>query len=480
MYRELIDAYIEGKQEEMLQDLIALMKIDSQRGTPSEGKPYGEGPAMVLDEAGRLMEKYGLQVTDYDHYVVTGDYGSGSKALDILAHLDVVPVTDSWTVTAPFEPKIVGDRIYGRGSADDKGPAVAALYAVRAIEELNIPLKHSVRLIFGSDEECGSSDLEHYYGIEKEAPYTFTPDADFPLINMEKARLAQHFERTFAAPAEAGLIYLQAGDKVNVVPAKAAALLRGVDAEEVLAAAQKLQEEIGITFESGDASLLTAQADVIVQDGDVVVRAQGTAAHGSTPEEGNNALTGLLTLITRLTLPRTEAYEAVEALLRLFPHGDTTGSSVGIAMSDEVSGALTFNLGVLTINARGLKGEFDIRSPLCGTDENVTAVLAAAFEKNGMHMEEGVMSPVHYVPAESPLVQTLLGSYEKYFGKPGKPLYTGGGTYVHHLERGVAFGCMVPEVDNHMHGDDEFMEIPMLVKSAKIFADAIITLCNMD
>ena len=159
MYREQIEAYIDGKKDEMLTDLQTLVRIDSQRGTPEEGMPFGEGPARVLKEASALMEKAGLTVTNYDNYVVTGDFGPGEKALDILAHLDVVPVTKDWTVTQPFEPLIRDGRIYGRGTADDKGPAVAALYAIRAVRELGLPIKHSVRLILGSDEECGSSDL---------------------------------------------------------------------------------------------------------------------------------------------------------------------------------------------------------------------------------------------------------------------------------------------------------------------------------
>ena len=54
----------------------------------------------------------------------------------------------------------------------------------------------------------------------------------------------------------------------------------------------------------------------------------------------------------------------------------------------------------------------------------------------------------------------------------------GGGTYLHHLKNGVAFGCADPEVDNHMHGADEFAVISQLVMSAKIFAQAIIELCQ--
>lgn len=469
MYREKIDAYIDSKKEEMLIDLSDLVRIDSTRGEAQEGKPFGEGPAKVLKAAEELLGKCHMQVKNYDNYVVAGDYaGEGGKALDILAHLDVVPVTKSWTVTQPFEPKIVEDRIYGRGTADDKGPAIAALYAVRAIHELGIPLKRGVRVILGSDEECGSHDLEYYYAREQEAEYTFTPDADYPLINLEKGRLASVFSKSFKGEEAEGaaLVRFDAGTAVNIVPAKAEAVIAGLSKEEILAKAEAVTEETGVTFTAEESA-----------EG-VLVTSAGVAAHGSTPELGKNAIVALLALITRLPLAESESTEAVKAILRLFPFGDTTGSALGVAMKDEVSGALSMNLGILHISAEGVIGEYDSRCPICGTDENVTEVMRSALAKEGFSMEEEKMTPAHYVPEDSHFVQTLLGCYEDYFGKKGKALSTGGGTYVHELERGVAFGCMIPEVDNHMHGDDEFMEIDMLVRSAKIFAQAIVRLCG--
>ena len=468
MYREQIEAYIDGKKDEMLTDLQTLVRIDSQRGTPEEGMPFGEGPARVLKEASALMEKAGLTVTNYDNYVVTGDFGPGEKALDILAHLDVVPVTKDWTVTQPFEPLIRDGRIYGRGTADDKGPAVAALYAIRAVRELGLPIKHSVRLILGSDEECGSSDLEYYYTKEKEAPYSFTPDADFPLINLEKARLAKSFSAELDKTAERpAVILLEGGDKVNVVPAKARAVAAGLDIAAGAEAAARIQEKTGVAF------TLTE-----TEDGNLEIRTKGTAAHGSTPELGSNALTALLEMLCTLPLADCKGTKIIHALAGLFPHGDTRGEAFGVAMKDDKSGALSMNLGILKMDTDRIYGEYDVRAPLCASDENLTEVVRTALKAAGLTMEEGNMKPAHYVPEDSFFVKTLLDTYEEYFGKKGKPLFTGGGTYVHELERGVAFGCMTEEVDNHMHGDDEFMEIDMLLRSAKIFADAIVRLCS--
>ena len=468
MYRKQLDDYLDSKKDEMLEDLKSLVRINSVRGDALPGKPFGEGPARAAQAAMELMERYGLKVTNYDNYVVTGDYSGQEKALDVLAHLDVVPVTDEWTVTAPFEPVVRDGRIYGRGTCDDKGPAIAVLYALRAIRELGIPMKYSARLILGCDEECGSSDLEYYFSKEKEARYTFTPDADFPLINLEKARLARSFTAAFTDDAPAAVVSLTAGDKVNVVPAKAQALIKGVSLDTV----QKVC--------AGKKEQLKVELTACEENGLVMLRAKGQAAHASTPELGTNAITALLDVISALPLDECGSTRALKALSAYFPHQDTKGTALGIEMADEESGALTMNLGILKVCEGTLCGEFDVRAPLCATDENMTEVIRDRFAQAGIQMEEGGMKPAHYVPADSELVKVLLGSYERYFGVKGEPFAIGGGTYVHELERGVAFGCAIEGVDTHMHGDDEFMEIEVLMKSAGIFADAIVKLCNLE
>lgn len=461
-----IEEFIDSHTEEMLEDLKTLVRIQSMRGDAKPQKPYGEGPAAALEAAREMMEKYGFRTTNYDNYVVTGDFNGKEKQLDILAHLDVVPVTPDWTVTDPFEPKIVDGKIYGRGTADDKGPAIAALYAMRAIRECGLDLEKNVRLILGSDEECGSSDLEHYYQIEREAPMSFTPDADFPVINIEKGRLEKKFTAEFSpCEKEPTLLAFHGGDKVNVVPASAWAVVAGLSGDEVRAEIEK--DTTGVSF----AAEKTEQG--------LKISAKGLAAHASTPDAGKNAVCALLALIARLPLAKGPLASALRSVSELFPFGENDGTALGVAMEDEISGALTVNLGILDFDGRTLTGDFDSRVPICGGDENVTEVIRRKMEQANLKMEGGSMTPPHHVPAEGELVQNLLASYERYTGIKGEPRAIGGGTYVHELERGVAFGCMSDDVDNHMHGDDEFMCIDVLVMSAKIFADAICRLCGV-
>ena len=193
MYKEKISRYIDAHKKEMLEDIEELCRINSVKGSYRIGKPYGEGCSEALRTALHIAECYDFSINNYDNYVGTVDMNNKDAQLDILAHLDVVPAGDGWTVTKPFEPVVKDGKIYGRGTADDKGPAIAALYAMRAVNELGIPLKKNVRLILGTDEECGSSDITHYYSVEKEAPMTFSPDASFPVINIEKGRIEGNF-----------------------------------------------------------------------------------------------------------------------------------------------------------------------------------------------------------------------------------------------------------------------------------------------
>lgn len=466
MYREILDKYIDEHLDEMLEDAKTLVRIDSVRGAAKEGMPFGEGPAAVLAAAEKMMAGYGFKTKNYDNYVVTADFSDKEKQLDILAHLDVVPVSPAdWSVTQPFTPVVLDGKIYGRGTADDKGPAIAALYAMRAIKESGIDLPKSVRLILGGDEECGSSDLEYYYKIESEAPMSFTPDASFPVINLEKGRLAKVFDTEFAeAPVLPAVTAFHCGTAVNIVPANAWAAVKGLDLsviEQAIAADQS-----GVAFTAA------------CENEEICISAKGTASHASLPEGGNSALCALLELLCTLPLSDCAQNRALKAISSLFPITDYHGAALGVDIQDEISGSLTMNLGILNYEGSTLSGQFDSRVPVCGNDENVTRVIEKKLLEHGFSFSTEDLFPPHYVPADSELVQSLLASYERYTGEKSEPIAIGGGTYVHELERGVAFGCEIGNVDNHMHGDDEFMLIDTLVMSAKIFADAIIRLCK--
>ena len=466
-YKEKIEAYIDAHKQEFLEDICELCRINSEKMPAEEDMPFGPGAAECLDTALDMAEGYGFDTTDYDGYVGCVDMNELPRQLDILAHLDVVPAGEGWKVTEPFKPVEKDGKLYGRGTADDKGPAVAALYAMRAVKELEIPLKKNVRLILGTDEECGSSDIEHYYSSEKEAPMTFSPDAEYPVTNVEKGRMGGHFTAQFEkSEALPRLVSIKAGTKLNVVPGKAKATVEGFESSTLEAAAKIVETETGIRFTFESEAPCT------------IITAVGAGAHASTPQEGNNAITGLLTLLAALPFAPCQQIDYVKKTIGLIPHGDVNGNTLGVAMEDEISGKLTLAFDMLTVDAAGLDAEFDTRVPVCGNEDNVLNVIQKKMAEQGLAFLTDTMIPPHHVPGDSDFIKTLLNVYEAYTGQKGECQSTGGGTYVHHIENGVAFGAAMPGTDNRMHGADEFAVVDELVISAKIFAQVIVELCS--
>lgn len=296
---------------------------------------------------------------------------------------------------------------------------------------------------------------------------TFSPDGQYPVVNVEKGRLEGHFTAAFeASEALPRLVKLEAGTKVNVVPGKAKAVVEGLEPALLEETAAMVQADTGIEFR-------------FAVDGEVCeITAVGVGAHAAKPQEGNNAITGLLDLLCRLPLAKCAQTECLKKTLELMPHGDVNGKSLGVAMEDEVSGLLTLAFSMLTVDASGLEGQFDSRVPVCGNEENMLKVVKEQMAAKGLTLHNDSMIPPHMVDGESLFVKTLLRVYEEYTGKEGKCLSIGGGTYVHNLKNGVAFGASMPETDNRMHGADEFAVVEELVTSAKMFAQVIVDLCS--
>jgi len=470
LYQERINAYFDRPSvlRELEEAILRLASIDSVKGTPAPGKPFGPGPAAALEEALQLCREWGLQTTNYDGYVGLADLNGQKTALHILGHLDVVGPGTGWTVTEPFQPKLVDGMLYGRGVADDKGPIIAALFAMRAVREFQLPLSSNARVVLGTDEESGSADLAYYYAREPYAPFSFSPDASFPLINIEKGQYHPGFGASWAKE-DRPVLTLSGGFRANVVPPEAEARLSCVTLEMLTPLCRQLEEATGTRF------TLTP----LSPDG-VRVHCAGKNAHASTPEEGCNALTALLALLAELPLPNCPAVRAVQGLHALFPHGDTAGAALGIAQSDPQSGALTTNLALMELGDSGFQAKMDVRFPLCATEENCRRAAEASFAKYGITVtEDPDLIPAHYVPADSPLVQTLLRCYERYTGVQGAaPLAIGGCTYVHNIPGGVAFGPLMPGFDCNMHGADERIPLDDLRTACKIFTQAIVDLCT--
>ena len=462
---EKIRHWMHGREDELVEALAPLIAAESTRSEAKPGMPFGEGPAMALDRAMELARRWGFRTENHEGYVGTADLNEHADGLHILAHLDVVGAGDGWD-TDPYCLVRDGDLIYGRGTDDDKGPLVAALLAMRCVRELGIPLTKNVRLIMGTDEESGSEDIEHYYASHPFAPYSLSPDADFPVTNIEKAHYCPRFSASWKRTEAPGVrvLALNGGIRVNVAPANCTCLLENADKAQLEAVLKQVSGETGVS--------LSAE----FQGNTAKITAVGVQAHASTPDEGKNAITATLLALCALPLAEGAADETVRQLHECFPYGDNRGKAMGIAMEDKVSGCLTLTFSMVHLDREGFWGIFDSRDPLCATEENTCRVTEARMAAFGWKCE-GKLGPAHAVDGNSDFIKTLLSAYETYTGRKGYCEAIGGGTYVHEIPGGVAFGAGEHDFDSHLHGANERARISQLLKTAMIYALVIGNLC---
>ena len=227
MDREMIEKVLTELEQPMIDTLRTLVRIPSVKDAPQPGAPFGKPAREALDKAVEICAGLGFDCANIDGYAGHADLGEGTTqdALAVLGHLDVVPVGDNWTCE-PFGAEIRDGKMYGRGTSDDKGPVVAAMYAMAAIKRLGLPLRRKIRLILGTDEESGWEDMRYYRKACGMPRSGFSPDADYPVINIEKGSIHLEIEGKLS---DQGLpvIRFDTGDRPNVVPGRAEALIAG-------------------------------------------------------------------------------------------------------------------------------------------------------------------------------------------------------------------------------------------------------------
>ena len=451
-----LNAIIESMHDEMIDTLQKWIRVPSVKGEAAPGAPFGKEVRSMLDMALADCEQMGFKTQNFDGYIAHADLGEGrdEDALAILAHLDVVPEGDGWKYP-PYGAVIENGRMYGRGTSDDKGPAVAALYAMKAVKDAGIPLRRKVRLILGCDEESGWEDIAHYNKVATMPRMGFSPDASYPIINIEKGicRLELH-----GVLSNEGLqvIAFNNGERPNVIPGRASALVAG-DAATVAQA-------------EAAAKKLDIPAEVQLTDKGVSITVTGISGHAAYPETARNANGEMLLLLREL---------GVQGDLRLLADKiglDYKGEGLEISVSDGISGYLTCNLGIIRAGEGGVYATLDIRYPVMTNPDMIIKNVSASLP--GMRVEAMEVKEPHHVPAGSELVQNLLDAYHEVTGYERKCLYTGGGTYARSLQEGVAFGASFPQDEDLAHQANEYADIEGLYKNIKIFALAIVKLAG--
>lgn len=448
--------------ERFFDDLKRLVAVRSVKGSAEDNAPYGAGPREALSVAADIVKEHGFTPHIVDDAALYFDYNDAPETLlAILAHLDVVDEGDGWE-TDPYVLAEKDGKYFGRGTSDDKGPALCALHAMSVLRSEGVKLKKNVRVIFGSDEESGSDDLKRYFAAHKPPKYLFSPDAQYPVVNTEKGQCVIKLSSQYAA-LQHGVVSIKGGAAFNIVPNFAQAVIKGLRPHDIKTIVADTQSRTGVTFDMSAAP-----------DG-VKIDAKGLSAHASVPDEGINALTALIQLLSRLPIGEAAAYSKLSELI---PHGETDGTSLGISCEDELSGKLTLSPTIITGDSRGFTVTCDVRIPV--TQDSVTEKIPDRVGTINIETSSKVLG--HHVSPDSPLVKALNSAYESVSGFKGGCVSTGGGTYVHDMERfgceGVAFGASLPDTDTHIHAANEFAVKDELMMSVNIFKEAIKNICG--
>lgn len=438
-----IERTIDQMSRGMVRDLKRLVSIRSVEAKGEGGYPFGTGVHSCLMECMAIAEELGFAPVNMDNMLGYCEYGEGEEMVAVLGHLDIVPEGDGWSFP-PFEGREDSGRLYGRGTIDNKGPVIAAMYALKAVRESGLSLGRRVRIIFGLNEETGSADMKYYLAKGGEVPVMgFTPDGEFPLINGEKGIVNLIYTKTFPAEEErwsaASILEIHAGSAVNVVPERAEA----------------------VVMQNGQTGRITGE---------------GISAHASTPDKGENAIGSLIALLDELPI-EGEMKRSIHLLNRVIGR-EWDGSSAGIKMQDEASGPLTLNLGWLHFDGTELRLGINLRYPVTKSYEDCIPALERQMHEAGFITAELIHKKSLYMPPDAPLVELLCSVYEEQTGWPAVPKCIGGGTYAKMMPGILAFGPVFPGDVICEHEPDEYVEIDNLKKIAVIMAHAMIRMAG--
>lgn len=470
---------IEDSREEMVKVLQELIAIKSVAAEPTENAPFGSGVQESFDYMLRKAKSDGFDTENIDNYgghIEFGGYlldeegdviGTSNEIMGILCHLDVVPEGKNWDYD-PFGGELVDDRVYGRGAIDDKGPTVAAYYAMKALKDAGVIPEKKVRLILGLDEETGWKGMDYYLKRVKSPDFGFSPDGDFPAIHGEMGilvfDLAKKIGKSAANAKGISLRSMTGGNAPNMVADTARAVIKAESYDAIKEKAAEFRKDTGYQINTKGIGK------------NLEITAQGVSAHGARPGNGLNAISILMKFFDGIGLENEEVRDFIDFYNNHIGF-DLSGDSIGCGLEDEPSGKLIFNVGTVNIDDESATVTINIRYPVTLSDELVYDSILPVVNRYNLGIVKKEHKPPIFIPKDDPMIQTLMTVYKKHTGDEcSEPIIIGGGTYARAVKNTVAFGADFPGEPELAHQKNEYITVTKLIKCAKIFADAIFEL----
>lgn len=451
-----------------LQELIEIPSVHEESSNQNE--PFGKNTVRALNYILNLGKKLGFRTKNIDNYCGYIEFGSGDELIGVVGHLDVVPEGENWTYP-PFDAQIVDNKIYGRGSIDDKGPVMASLYAMKAVMDYcnknTISINKRVRLILGLNEERDWKCIDYYKQHEEIPSIGFSPDADFPCIYAEKGLISPFLIMDYSDFLDKDIIFKNIdcnNNPLNVVPKYCSceiAVKNNINIKNVDNLIKAFAIEYNFNIET-----------TILDNNNLKMISHGVQAHAAHPDLGVNAISRLIIVLDKLF----KNYNIIIPIFDLFTKYiglDYNGNKLDINIPDE-SGELTLNVGKFYFKNNDLKIGLNLRVPIntkFDLIENNFSLICKEFDN--VYCEfAGKKAPLH-VSKDSYLVKTLCKIYNEETNSNIEPIAIGGATFARAFDNFVSFGANLPGQKDMCHQVDEFISIDNLMLACRIYCKAI-------
>ena len=433
-----VDEWLGAHRQEIIDDLIGLVRIPSvsipDTAVPPFGQPCRDALAYMFD----LGRKHGYATRNYDHYVGSIAFTQGAEEVGIWAHLDVVPVPDpaEWDYP-PFEGTLVEDRyLIGRGVQDNKMAAIGVFHVMNCLRDLGVPLRRGYTLYMGTSEETGMEDARYFTAHYKAPDLSIVPDCGFPVCCAQRGSMSVSIEMPFEAP-----VRFQQSNNPSVTPEEVTALL-------------------------ADGRRLCVQGD---------------SAHIFNADGTQNAVVKMLGLLGDAFPAEKQKLRALAKLVDSW-HGET----LGIACGDELSGALQMGATGLDWQDGRLKVRLFLILPVSADADDIRARAQTRAEEIGADAVKLRARPSCSFPVDHPVVELLTGVYNQVMHQDSKPFVMSGGNYAAYLPNAFGFGPGMPgrEFPAHIfrpgrgdyHQCDESEDVEHLMNFMRVYAMSIAAL----
>ena len=454
-----VDAFIEANKQAIVDDIAALVAVDSVQSAPAPGAPFGKGAKRALEVTLEIAERLGLATRNCEDYIGYAELPGTDpeKYLATICHVDVVPVGNGWDAD-PFTLRVRDNWLIGRGAGDDKGPMIITLYTLKCLQELGVQLRYPIRALAGTNEETGMLDVEYYLNNYTAPVFAFSPDAAFPVCNGEKGL----FGANIVSPAfeNGNIVDFAGGVANNAVPDRAYAIVKADIA----------------AMTAGEGVTLSAEGEGLVR-----VSAVGKAGHAASPAGTINAISRVVDCLVDngvCTAPETAYLKALQKL-----HSSTAGEGLGIACEDGPFGPLTIIGGRIFMKDGKLVQTCDSRYPTTTTGEAMGKAMREAIGDAAEVVLDRAHDPF-YIQPDSPAIRACIDTFNEVTGNHAEPFTMGGGTYARHFPAAVSFGpeydAPMPDFVGGAHAANEGAPFDILLQALKIYVVTLLRLEAID